>query len=73
MSGGTEKLLKITKPTYLIFIQSWGDGTSKIRGHGPIVAERILEQGAAVYVTEDVVVVVPDGVTIDFLYIIDSQ
>lgn len=71
LRGNIEQPLKIPKPTDLILVQSWGEGTSKVRDISG--REVLLTRGSSIHVTGDVVIVVPGGATIDLVYISGSD
>jgi hypothetical protein len=71
LQGSVEKDIDISKPTDLILIKSYGDGESKVRDTSTM-EEVPIPQGSCVLVEKHVVLVVPQGVTIDFIFISES-
>lgn len=70
LRGRIEKPLTIPTPTELILVQRWGNSVPEVRGAGsPDIPPTLLVAGTSVRVTKDVTAFVPEGVTIDLLYI----
>jgi len=71
LQGSIERPLTIAKPTDLMLIQSSGAENPKVRDASNM-EEVPLSPGTCVHVTKDVVLVVPEGAIIDFVFISES-